>query len=800
MLRNYITIAIRNLHRHAGYALLNILGLSIGLTCCILLVLYIQHELSYDRFHRNSDQLYRLVGDRFAPTPAPWAPALVRDFPEVLAAVRVKTPFSRWYVRAGDRRFWEKGFYFADAAFFDMFSFPLLAGNPNTVLAAPNAVVISESAAHKYFGNEDPVGKTLTIENQFEITVTGVMQDMPANSHFRCDFLTSFASLEADHRWSGNITDFATQGFNLHVYTYLLMQKDYPADTFSDKIPAFLRAHLGDKATAGMLSQRFSLQRITDIYLHSALEAEIGVMSDIAYVYIFGTLAFFVILLACINFTNLSTARAAIREKEVGIRKVVGAQRRQLIGQFMGEALCLTTLSLILSLVLADLTILWFSELAGRQLTIDYADGWLWLMLAGITLFTGILAGSYPALFLSALKPVGLVRGPSRSGFAGTFGRKMLVVLQFTLSIVMIIGTGVSARQMSYIRNKTLGYDTEQLVVVPLATPSVRERYPAFREALIQQAGIVQVAGSSSRPGEQTFGRYGLQETGAMNVRQGVAALYTADYTYVETLGIELSEGRNFSGDTPSDVREAALINESAVRALGLTAPIGAQIELSVPLTRTVIGVVRDFHAQTLHHPIEPVVLLMGLEDTAPYYAYFVYALIRVRGDRLPQALAVIRQTWDNLYPDFPFEYSFLDQDLENQYRTEQRMQHIFGVAALVSVVIACLGVFGMASFMVERRTRELGIRKVIGASKRDLLRLLSGEYVRLILLANLIAWPIAYAVMQRWLQLFAYRITPEPATFILTGLLTLAITLATTGYHAARAVRINPVEALRAE
>lgn len=658
--------------------------------------------------------------------------------------------------------------------------------------------MISETAARKYFGAEDPIGKHLIVENEFDLTVTGIMRDMPSNSHFRCDFLASFATLETDHRWYGDITDFPTQGFNLNVYTYLLMPKDYPGDAFPKKITTFLETYLGDQATKGMLSQRFTLQPITAIYLYSNLDAEIGTTSDITYVYIFTILALFVILLACINYMNLSTARAATRAKEVGLRKVIGAQRRQLIYQFMSETLCVAFLALFIALGLVEFALPFFSELAGQQITVNYADTRLWLMVLGITLFVGVLAGGYPALFLSAFQPITILKGTILSNSATMVVRKALVVLQFTISIIMIIGTGIAFRQLNYLQNKTLGFDREHLVVVPLMNDSIRQRYPTWKQALVAHPEIVHVTGASSMPGEQTFGRYLMQPAGAGDKPAGVTALYTTDFDYVPTLGIELVAGQDFSRNEMMDVHQTALINESAAMALGLEKPIGMQLELPhIPLTRTVIGVVRDFHTQSLHHPVEPIMLMVSPEDEAQF---FVYTMIRIRGGSISQTITFIQQTWDEIYADYPFEYSFLDQDLNHQYRTEQRLQQIFGIAAFVSIVISCIGIFGLASFMVERRTKELGVRKVLGASKTEILRLLSMEYVKLVLLANLIAWPIAYMVMKQWLGNFVYRIKLDPDIFLLTGMLTLGITLLTIGYHTVKATLANPVDVLRYE
>lgn len=795
MIRHYLAVALRHLRRQFGYSFINIAGLAISLTCCLLLTLYIRHELSYDRFHRNADQIYRIAGDRFAPTPGPWAPALVRDFPEVRQAVRIKPPFNSWHVGAGDRRFREKGFFVADDGFFEMFDFTLLKGDPNTVLAAPNNVVISEAAAQRYFGDDDPIGKTLSVENRFELTVVGLMQDMPANSHFRCDFLVSFATVEADQNWYGDITSFSGGGVNLSVYTYLLMQPGSDADAFADKIPGFLETYMGDQATAGMLSQRFTLQPLTDIYLHSALDAELGATGSISSVYLFVMLAFFVLLLACINFMNLSTARAAARAGEVGMRKVLGAGRRQLVGQFMGEALCTAVLAMLLALGLTDLALPAFSNLAGKEITTDYTDAAFWLSAVGITLFTGLLAGGYPAFFLSALRPMSTVRRADTSGRMHAFVRKGLVIMQFGISIVMIISAGMAYLQMNHFYTKPPGFDREHLVVVPLADGAQRQRYAVWKQALLQHPDIVRVAGASSKPGEQTLGRYLLKPENGGEEQAGASALYVTDFDYLETLGIALSAGRDFSREDMTDAAQGVLINETAAAVLGLTQPVGARVELSIPLTRTVIGVIRDFHAQSLHHPIEPVVILANPEAQAQS---FLYTLIRIRGENIPKAVEQIRKSWEEVFPDYPFEYAFLDEDMNRQYAAEQRMQHIFSLAAVMAMIIACLGIFGLASFMAERRTKELGVRKVIGASKADLIRLLSVDFIRLVCIANLLAWPVAYLAVQQWLASFAYRVDTDPAVFLLALLLTLTVTLLTTGYHALRAARINPVEALR--
>jgi putative ABC transport system permease protein len=576
------------------------------------------------------------------------------------------------------------------------------------------------------------------------------------------------------------------------------MQPGSPVSDFPGKMRTFLKKYLGDQANAGMLNQTFSLQPITDVHLYSNLKGEIGAGGDIATVYILATLTFFIVLLACINFMNMATARSAHRAKEVGLRKVCGARRQELILQFVGEAMTLSFIALVLALALADLTLPLFNELADRRIVMDLMDGRLWLMALGIAVTVGLLSGSYPALFLSGFQPITAIKGIQPSGSTGIFARRVLVTLQFAISIALIIGAGMALRQMDYLRSKSLGFDRDSVVVLRLTDAAMGSRYTALKQTLSSQNGVVSVAGSSSVPGEQTLGRYLMRPADAGDNQTGaVAAIYTTDYSYVQTLGLELVSGRNFSSDIMADAHETALINESAVRAMGLTSPVGAQIELSVPLTRTVIGVVRDFHTQSLHHPIEPVMLIVGLEGLPNAY---LYTLVRIRGTSLPQTLENIRRTWEEIYPDYPFEYTFLDQDLDNLYRAEERMQRIFSAAALVSVLIACLGVFGLASFMVERRIREIGVRKVIGASMPDIIGLLTLEYVWLTLIANLIAWPVAYGAMSRWLQDFAYQVAIDFGVFVLAGTLILSITLLTTGYHVMKAARMNPIKSLRYE
>lgn len=803
MFKNYLTVGIRNLLRHKGYSSINVLGLAIGIACCILILLYVQDELSYDRYHEKSDRIYRLAESatiagrpiEAAVTPPPWAPVLAKEYPEIEQITRLKPPGSRWLIRYKENRFYERYFVFADSSVFDIFTIPLVQGNAKTVLAEPHAVVLSESMADKYFGSENPIGKVITGDDLYEFTVTGIMEDMPGNSHFHFDFLASYASLGPNKLYNEPST-MQSHGFSHDVFTYLLLREGQEPEDLERKFPGFLDRHLGDMLEGTGIVARPFLQPVTDIHLHSNMEAELGPNSDIRYVYIFSSLAVFVLLIACVNFMNLSTARSARRAQEVGIRKVLGAQRQQLIRQFTGESIFLSVIALVIALVLVHLLLPPFNAVSGKTLEMDYQSIWLVPTLVAIALLTGIVAGGYPAFILSSFRPVAVLTGALKAGASQSLLRKILITFQFIVSIIMIIGTVVVLDQLEYMQNKHLGFDKENVVIVRLPDAEAIKGYTAFKNAVLQYPEILNASTSTSVPGGQPSLNLVTPE-GVPEDQSPVYQVIWSDYDFIETLGVEMVSGRTFSREFGSD-STACLINMATVRSLGWENPIGKTIKMTGSPDSDppfeVIGVMEDFHNKSLHQPIEPLMIRL-LSEAASFME------IRIQGNNVTRGLEILEEQWGKIYPSHPaMDYSFLDADLAQLYIAEQRMGSVFVAGAILSIFIACLGLLGLSSFMAEQRTREIGVRKVLGATITNVILLLSRDFTRLILLAFVVGAPAAYYVMQTWLTGFPYRIELSLGVFAFSGLAALLIAWLTVGYQAFKAAASNPADALHGE
>ena len=785
MLKNYLTIALRNLRRHRAFSFINIAGLAVGMACCLLIGLYVRQEVSYDRFHENADRLYRVAfvmddGGQVWPTartPHPLAPALLDAFPEVEAAVRFRR--GEAVLRRGDDLFKEEAFYFADASVFDAFSFPLIHGEAGAALAAPFTLVLTEDAARKYFGPENPVGRMLTVEDMGDFTVTGVLQTIPQNAHFRFDFLASYATLntlqpEALGQWDSAVTS-----------TYLLLSAGYDAAAFEAKLPAIVAQRLGPEAGGS----RFYLTPLTDVHLYSDLPGELGEGGDARYLYLFSSVALFILLIACINFMSLTTARSAERAREVGLRKVLGAVRRQLVRQFLGESVLLALLAMGLAVVLVELTLPAFNTLTGKALT--FGGGFLWWIgLLGTGLAVGVLAGSYPAFALSIFCPAQVLKSQATPGSAGAWLRKGLVVLQFGIAVVLITGTLVMAEQLAYIQRKNLGFDKEQVAVIPLQDSGVRSQYETIKQEVLAHPGVVQAAASYHTPG-RGLGRYYVEVEGIEETLD--LPTYIVDYDYLETMGMHVTAGRAFSENLPTDATQAFMVNETAVRTFGWDEPLGKTITWDSEKLGAVVGVVQDFHVRSLHEAIEPMIL--HIDPT-----YFRRLSVRIRPDQIPETLAFLKTTFEQIDPRHPFEYSFVDQDFAMQYEAEQRTARLIRYAAILAILIACLGLLGLAAFSVQRRTKEIGVRKVLGATIPGIVLLLSKDFVRLVLVALVMAAPLSYLAMNHWLADFAYRVEISVGTFVLAGGLALLIAVLTVSYQAIRAALADPVKSLRYE
>ncbi len=785
MIRSYLKVALRNIARHKGYSFINITGLAIGMACCILILLWVQDELSFDRFHENAGDIYRVVQDiNFADHSTTWAisqgplgPALRDDFPEIANMVRFT---NRGMRLTYEDKIFDEVLGMADGSIFEVFTFPLLRGDPATALVDPFSLVITEEMARKYFGEQDPMGKVLNADGRFDFKVTGILKEVPRNSHIRFDFLVPFIfGRELNYtvdRWG-----------NSQFTTYVQLQRGLPANEVISKIARYL----DDKPTIEK-DAALNLQPLTGIHLFSHYEFDFA-SGDITYVTIFSLVAFFILLIACINFMNLTTARSANRAREVGMRKVAGAYRSDLIRQFFGESMLLACVAFCLALGLVRLLLGAFNTLSAKELTLGISsNGWLWLGFLGIALLTGFISGTYPALFLSGFQPVRVLKGSVQPGAKSSAFRKFLVVFQFSLTILLLICTLVVYRQLDYMQNKKLGYDKEHLVYMSIRG-QMREQFDAVKQELLSHPNILAVTASANVP------TYGYSFSNSLWRWEGqdpdeeiLMRASFVDVDFLETLGIELLAGRDFSREFSTDQDAAVAVNEAAARAMGMEDPVGRRLSLG-ERESTIVGLVKDYHFRSLRQEIDPLILIFSPPSSRVLF-------VRLKGEDMPQSLAHIEEVWNTFSPGFDFRYRFMDEALDLLYRAEQRTGTIFRIFTLLAVSISCLGLFGLASYIAEQRTKEIGIRKVLGATVSHIVFLLSRDFTKWVMVANLIAWPVAYYAMRVWLQGFAYRIPLPWWVFGLSALLALVIALLTVSYQSVRAAVSNPVDALKYE
>jgi putative ABC transport system permease protein len=803
MLRNYLVVAWRNLRRNRLYALINVAGLAVGLAACLLILLYVRRELSYDRFHQNVARMYRVVDEMEMPardfkaatalTPYPMARALTADFPEVVGAVCLEHwENARRRVGRGDRWFYESGVAYAEPSFFEVFTFPFCQGDPRTALSEPNSLVLTASMARRYFGGDNPLGQRLSVDG-VDYQVAGVLEDVPANSHLRLDFLLPFP------RDLSRLTgpDTPSNWMNHSFHTYILLRDGAAPEELEAKLPAFLERHAGEQMALAGARIHSRLQPISSIHLHSQLQYELGPNGDIRYVFTFSAIAGLILLVAGVNFVNLSTARSVHRAREVGVRKAVGARRGQLACQFLGESLLPALAAGALAAVLVELALPAVERLGGSILSAGL-DLRMWGGLAGLVAAVGLLAGAYPALRLSGCRATAGLRGVSDRGKQGRRFRRGLVVAQFAISIFLMVATVAVKRQLDHIRAFRLGFDREQVLVLPLPEEE-HGRQGTITEGLRQVSGVAHAAAASSVPGRMASQDAVRPAGGGAEDTQLVYMLFV-DRNYLETLGIQLAAGRGFSRDGAGD-GQAFLVNQAAMEGFGWQGIEGKELEWlhigaadRVLKRGPVVGLVKDFNFRSLHHAIEPLVI----QTSEP--GNYNFLLLKLQPGDLGDRLKQVEAAWRRLLPEQPFEYSFLDEDLDTLYRSEQRYGWILGSFSLLVIFVACLGLFGLASFAAEQRTKEIGIRKVLGASVPSIVVLLSKEFTYLVVAANLIAWPVGYFAMQQWLEGFAYRVELGPGAFVLGGLLALGIAWLTVSWQAVRAALANPVEALRYE
>ena len=785
MFRNYLKVAFRNILKHKGYSLINVAGLTIGLACCLVIAIWVLDELSYDKFHENAPSLYRVEENQYytgrvfhvTVTPYPLGPALVQEIPEIKDATRYVWSGGLLF-RYGEQAFFEDDIRAVDQSFLQMFTFPLIKGNPETALSSPFSLVVSESIAEKYFGNEDALGRTISVNNQHEFTVTGVLKNVPHNSHLQFEILIPYAILEKQGRTSDSF------GSN-SIGTYVQLEKYATMEGVNPKIKGFIKSRVPESATD------LELMAFTRIHLHSyfGYEKDPG---GIQYVYIFSIIALFVLIIACINFMNLSTARSANRAKEVGMRKVVGASKSNLIRQFYGESLVLTMISLVFAVILVTAVLPFLSSLAGKDLSWNVTGmGTILLGLMAVTLFTSLVAGSYPALFLSGFQPVRVIKGALKSGAGSSRFRKILVVVQFSLSVLLLIGTAVVYKQLNYMKNKRLGWDKEHIITVPLRADT-RDSYEVLKSELLKDSLILGITGTREMPtyigsNSSNADWEGKDPDFSMLIGQN-----TVDFDFVDTLKIEIVEGRSFSREYPTDPTSAFLVNEEVARIMEKESVVGERFRF-MGTEGKIIGVMKNFHYQPLQNKIEPLALMVSPERIN-------YALVRLNPEDISDSIKSLESTWEKIIPSCPFEFRFLDEIFDRMYRTEERMGSLLKYFAFLAVFVACLGLFGLASFTAEQRTKEIGIRKVLGATVSQVTSLLCQEFILLVLLANLIAWPIAYLLMRNWLENYGYRTSLNLIIFLGALLLAVIVAIFSVGFQAVRAAKSNPATALKYE
>ena len=800
MVKNYFIIAIRNLFRQKGYSILNISGLAIGLAAFILIVIYVVNELSYDKFHEKADRIYRVcvngmvAGDvlNVAVSAAPTAEAMIRDIPEIINATRIDRFSQTVHFVYKDRMFFQDGLLFVDSTFFEIFSFELIRGNPKTALVKPYSFVLTKSTAGKYFGQEDPIGKTIRVNDKTNYTVTGIVADPPENSHFDFEVLASFTSQiktngkEAYENWG-----------SLGLYTYVLLAKGANPDEVEKRFPAMYLQYMEDLSELENIKFEPYLQPLTSIHLHSNLMAEIETNSDIRYVYTFIAVAVFILLIACINFMNLSTARSMKRAREVGLRKVVGACRKQLVFQFIGESLILSFIGLIFALILVESVLPVFNQLLELDLTLSlFSNADILVLLIGLAIIVGLIAGSYPAFYLSAFQPVKVLKGTFTKSTKKSSVRNVLVIIQFTISVFLIISTGFVYNQLSFLRQKKLGFNKEHMVIIPLRGDRLRDKAGIFKSEFLNLSCVSAISISRFVPGRDMDGTGYIPE-GYDENNPVIVFTNVVDHDYISTMEMQIIEGRGFSKEYATD-SSAVIINETLVKKLGWDEPIGKKISGyndTGLFDLHVVGVVMDFHFRSLHDAVEPSLMYISPDNARNLN-------IRLHAGNVQQQISSLREKWQEIEASIPFDYYFLAEDFNNQYKAEQRIGEIFIFFTIIAILIACLGLFGLASYNAEQKTKEIGIRKALGSSVGSIVFMLSKQFTKWVFIANLIAWPLAWYFVSDWLGNFAYSIEIIDYwwIFVVSTLLSIFIAVLTVTYQAIKAALTNPVDAIKYE
>ena len=802
LLSNYTKIAFRNIRRQKLFSLINIFGLALGMSCSILILLWVQNELSYDRFNKKADRIYRLYGDltlggalRSSPLVGPpVAPALKQAFPEVENTVRMST-FDPITAKYEDKEFREDNIIYSDNSIFEIFTLPFIHGNPSTALKTRYSIVLTNQTAKKYFGSKNPLGKSLKFSDGHDYTITGVIKDVLQNSHFTFDILCSFET------WIIQNEDAAKSWGNMGQTAYILTKPGIDFKVLEKKFEPVVEKNLGARIKRVGASFKLGLQPLLRIHLFSNFENDMAKLGNIAYVYLFSGIAFFILFIACINFVNLSTARYSNRALEVGLRKTLGASRESLIMQFLGETILVTFIAALLGLIFTIIGLPFLESLTGEKYRYLLLLQPLFLIGTALSILgIGIIAGAYPAIFLSAFQPVKTLKGNLKKGAGGSVFRRVLVVSQFSISIALIVGTLIIYSQLQFIKNKNLGFNKNQVLTLPYPQNDQNLSMNSLRQELTSVPGVVNVGFSSYLPGTG-FNMRDFRPEGRTNEESILMQQMSIGTNLLSALGIEITKGRNFSAAMQTDLQGAVIINETTANLLGWKDPIGKLLftssrganRQSTETQMKVVGVVKDFHTLSMHNKIEPLVI---------YYNQSGFSVIAIKlsASNISGTVSKLRNRWASLFPGQTFDYAFLDEAFDNLYRSEEQMNEIFFSFSLIAILISCLGLFGLATYLTERRAKEVGIRKVMGASMSGILILLSKDFTKWVLIANIIAWPISYYFMNKWLQEFAYRITITFWPFLFSGLIALLIAVLTVSYQSIKAALSNPVKSLRYE
>jgi putative ABC transport system permease protein len=808
MFKNYFKTAWRNLNMNKFISFINLFGLTVGLSCCLLIAIYILNELSYDRYNKNADNIYRIertflnaetgaLSLELGAVAPPFAPLLQNDFKDIKEVTSI-LPAGTSAIKYGENIFNQDNVFFADENLFNVFDFKITKGNPAVALRDPFSAMLTEETAKKYFGNDNPMNKIIRLNNQYDFKVTGIYKALPANSHWHPDVMISFNTLKDSAIYGEN--NLMTNWGNNSFYTYLLLPEHFNPKKLETQFPAFQNRHIPAEGKFKASDYSIlSLRKLTAIHLYSHTDEELEINGDIKRVYIFSAIALFILLIACINYMNLSSARSVLRAKEIGVRKTAGARKGELVAQFLCESVFIAWLAATLAFVLTIVALPWLNQLSGQQLSVHSLGQWeVLIAILLLPFLVGILSGIYPALYLSSFQPIKVLKGVIIKGGGNISFRKALVIFQFSISIILIIATVIVFQQLNYIQNKSLGFDRGHVITLR-NNNGLDHSFQSFKHELLSNSNIKEVSRSSRIPTGRLLDSQGSQLNRGDSLAPSKADIkyVVADENFIPTYGIKIVAGRNFFKDYGMDT-SSFLINETAVKALELKSnedAIGKQFQYGMQ-KGTIAGVFNDFNFESLHQRIIPLVLFESrADDGSDYNNISIKTYGNVSG-----ALAQIEKTWKKYLPEIPYEYKFLDDRYAKLYESENRQSSIFTIFSCIAIFIACLGLFGLSAFTITQRVKEIGVRKVLGASTGSIVKLISKDFLLLVVIAAVIAFPVAWYAMDHWLQDFAYRINIDWWVFVLAGIIALVIAFVTISFQAIKAARANPVKSLRTE